>query len=236
MNAPFTTSDFLEVFARYNRATSAVAFVLVMMALIAAFAVARQWRHRDRWASGVLGVLWVWAGVAFHLVFFADVNPTAMAFGVLFVVQGLAFFGLGVLRHEIVFHAQLRTARGITGLLVMTYALVLYPLFSAAVGHRWPHAPTFGAPCPVDLFTLGLLLWTKSPVPRLLLIVPLGWAMVASAGAWEFEMHEDWGLAAAAVLAAAWLWPRRREQESHRPHDHDGTAISYRIRKDASKI
>ena len=236
MNAPFTKSDFLEVFARYNQATSVVAFVLVVMALIAAFAVARQWRGHDRCASGVLGMFWLWSGVAFHLAFFADVNPAAIAFGVLFVVQGLAFFGLGMLRHEIIYHAQLRTARGITGLLVMTYAIGVYPWFSAAVGHRWPHTPTFGAPCPVDLFTLGLLLWTQSPVPRLLLLVPLGWALVASVGAWEFEMHEDWGLAAAAVLAAAWLWPRRREQESHRPHVRHGTAVSHRVLKDVSRI
>ena len=31
MNVPFTKSDFLDVFARYNQATPAIAFVLVVM-------------------------------------------------------------------------------------------------------------------------------------------------------------------------------------------------------------
>jgi hypothetical protein len=234
MNAHFSKSDFLDVFARYNNATSAVAFVLLVMALAAAFGVARQWRHSDRWANGVLGVLWVWSGVAFHLAFFADVNPAAIAFGVLFVVQGFAFVRRGVLRHEIVFQAKLMTARGIIGLLVMTYAIVAYPLISAAIGHRWPHTPTFGAPCPVDLFTLGLLLWTKSQVPRLLLALPLGWAAVASVAAWGFGMHEDWGLAGAAVIAAVWLWPLRRTQAAQQPRTV--AAVSGRIAKHVFKI
>src|SRR5688572_28017194 len=128
MNAPFTKLDFLDVFARYNQATSAVAFLLVVMALTAALGVARQSRYHDRWASGVLGVLWLWSGAGFHLAFFADVNPAASAFGVLFILQGFAFVRRGVLRHEIVFQAQLRTARGVTGFLMMTYAVALYPL------------------------------------------------------------------------------------------------------------
>ena len=117
----------------------------------------------------------------------------------------------------------------------MTYAIVEYPLISAAIGHRWPHSPTFGAPCPVDLFTLGLLLWRKSPVRRLLLVVPLGWAVVASVAAWEFEIHEDWGLSAAAVIAAVWLWPRRRTRESQQPGG-PATAVSDRIAKHGFKI
>jgi hypothetical protein len=235
VNAPFTKADLLDIFARYNEATSPVPFALVVMALMAALGIARRWRYRDRWASGVLGVLWLWSGVAFHLAFFAEINRAAVAFGVLFVVQGLAFVWRGVLRQELVFRPQLKTTRGVSGLLVMVFAIAAYPLISGTLGHRWPHTPTFGAPCPIDFFTLGLLLWTKSRVPRSLLIVPLGWALVAGIGAWEFEMHEDWALAAAAVIAAAWLWPRSRAQESPRPA-REVTAVSHRIWKHAPKI
>jgi hypothetical protein len=235
MSTPFTKLDFMDVFARYNRATPGMAFVLVAIALMAALGVARRSRFRDRWASGVLGLLWLWSGVAFHLAFFADTNPAAIAFGILFVVQGLAFFARGVLRHELTFRGNLGTARGITGLLVMTYAIAGYPLISFAVGHRWPHLPTFGAPCPVDLFTLGLLLWTKSPIPRWLLVVPLGWAVVASIAAWDFGMHEDWGLAAAAMVAAAWLWPRGQKPAPHGRPRRPVTSIPHRVWKHASR-
>jgi hypothetical protein len=212
VNVPFSKSDFLAVFARYNEATWPLTIVLVAIALSAVVGLLCDWRYRDRWASGVLATLWLWSGMGFHLAYFSDVNPAAIAFGFSFIIQGMGFLRFGVLRHEIVFHTPLRSARGITGLLVMTYAVAIYPLVSASLGHRWPNAPSFGAPCPVDAFTLGLLLWTRAPVPRLLLAIPIGWALVAGVAAWEFGMREDWGLAIAAVIAAGWLlprWPKR---------------------------
>jgi hypothetical protein len=232
---PFTKSEFLDVFERYNQATWPIGLVLAALAITAALAVVRQSRIRDRWASSVLGVLWLWSELAFHLAFFAEVNPVAIAFGLLFVVQGLVFLARAGWRHELTFQAQFRTPRGIVGLVVMTYAIAIYPLISAAVGHRWPHTPTFGAPCPVDLFTLGLLLWTKSPVPRLQLAIPLGWALVTSVVAWNFGMHEDWGLVAAAVVTAAWPGPRRQAQASRRAHVRPVTAIAHRVWKHESK-
>ena len=140
----------------------------------------------------------------------------------------------GVWRRELTFQAQLRTTRGIAGLSVMTFAIAGYPLISAAVGHRWTHTPTFGAPCPVDLFTLGLLLWSKPPVSRWLLAVPFGWVLVASIAAWDFGMHEDWGLAVAAIVAAAWVWPRRQKPARHFPPGRSVEAILHRVSKHVS--
>ena len=227
VNPPFSKSDFLAVFARYNAATWFVTILLVAIAVSAVVGLFCAWRYRDRWACGVLAILWLWSGIGFHLAYFSDVNPAAIAFGFSFIVQGLGFFRFGVLRHEIVFHTPFRSARGITGLVVMTYAVVIYPLVSTSLGHRWPGAPSFGAPCPVDVFTLGLLLWTRAPVPRLLLAIPIGWALVAGVAAWEFGMREDWGLAIAALVAAGWLLPRWTKpisspfQEAH--HDQHTT-------------
>ena len=235
MNAPFTPADFLDVFARYNGATRVVTFGLVILALSGVLGLLRNWRYRDRWASGVLAVLWLWSGIGYHLAFFADVNPAAMVFGLLFVVQGVSLLRRAVLRHALVFRAPVGSARGMLGLVVMAYAVAGYPLVSAALGHRWPHVPTFGAPCRVDLFTLGLLLWTSAPVPRLLLAIPLGWALVAGFAAWEFEMHEDWALVAAAAVAAVWLLPRWHEREPRREQSHH-RRVSHRIWKHASKI
>lgn len=235
MNAPFSTSDFLDVFARYNEATWPAAFILIALALSSAAMAYRQRRHADRWAGFVLAMLWGWSGIGYHLAFFADLNPPAIAFGLLFVAQAVAFFRRGVLRHQLVFNVPLRSARGVAGCAVMAFALAGYPLASAALGHRWPHAPMFGAPCPVDLFTLGLLLWTKSPVPRSVLAIPLGWAVVATVGAWEFGMHEDWGLTIVAVVAGAWLLPRRREARARRLHARPDPVVSHRIWKHVSR-
>ena len=234
MNIPFSRTDFLEVFARYNEATWGMPNILLLLAFSAVYGLLRDWRVRDRWASGVLALLWLWSGIVYHLAFFADVNPAAIVFGLLFVVQGVSFFRRGVMHHGLRFSASLTSARAIAGLVVMAYAIAVYPLIAAAVGHHWPRVPTFGAPCPVDLFTLGLLLWTTMPIPRLLLAIPLGWALVASIAAWEFKMHEDWGLIAAAVVAAAWLLPRWRERPS-RIERRQHASVSRRVWKHASK-
>ena len=87
MNAPFSRSDFLDVFARCNEATWPVAFILIALALSAAAAAYCQRRYADRWAGFVLAMLWGWSGIGYHLAFLADLNPPAIAFGLLFSRQ-----------------------------------------------------------------------------------------------------------------------------------------------------
>jgi uncharacterized protein DUF6064 len=49
-----------------------------------------------------------------------------------------------------------------------------------ATGHRYPEMPMFGVtPCPVTIFTFGLLLLTVRPVPRSLFVIPFVWSAVA---------------------------------------------------------
>ena len=208
MSAIFTQADFLDVFARYNTAVGIAPLVLIALALLGVGAIAWDWRQRDAWASGILAALWIWAGLAYHLAFFADINPAAIFFGAVFVGQGLAFAHLGVWRQQLIFARPRRNARGGAGWLVLIYAILIYPLVSLASGHAWPAMPTFGAPCPVTLYTCGLLLWSEGPVPRIFLLVLLGWALLAMVVALDFGMHEDWGLLIAAAVTVAWLWRR----------------------------
>ena len=45
---------------------------------------------------GSLAAMWIWTGVSYHGLFFAPINPLALAFGALFVVQGILFVNKGV--------------------------------------------------------------------------------------------------------------------------------------------
>jgi hypothetical protein len=229
MNAPFTREDFLDVFARYNEATWPMPFFLLVLALLALLALNRHWRHCDRLVSTILMVLWSWSGIVFHLGFFADVSPVGFAFGILFLFQAGGFFRWGVMRHRVVFNAPGLSRRGITGAILIGYALFGYPLIAAA--HGWPRIPTFGAPCPVVLFTFGLLFWSGSTLPRPLLIAPLAWAVIGSSAAVQFGMYEDWALAPAAVAAAIWLLPRRSELRALSHELRATGAIPHRIRR-----
>jgi hypothetical protein len=72
------------------------------------------------------------------------------------------------------------------GGLFVVYALVVYPLLGAALGHRFPAAPTFGLPCPTTLFTVGLLAFLRRPFPASVLVIPALWTVVgtSAASAW----------------------------------------------------
>ena len=74
--------------------------------------------------------------------------------------------------------------------------------------------PTFGAPCPTTIFTLGLLLWAEPPVPRGAVVVPALWAGIGTVGAVVLGVPEDFGLTIAAVIAilVALFAPQRAEQ------------------------
>jgi hypothetical protein len=78
-------------------------------------------------------------------------------------------------------------------------------------GQAWPRAPSFGiAPCPLAIFTFGLLLMAGPRVPWHLLVIPLLWAAVGGSAAWLLDMPQDMGLPAAAVLAAALAFRKNR--------------------------
>jgi hypothetical protein len=99
------------------------------------------------------------------------------------------------------------------GAVLIVYALVVYPVLGHLLGHRYPAAPTFGLPCPTTIFTFGVLLWARAPVPRVLVVVPMLWAALGAVAAMQLGVPEDFGLLVAGVTAVPMilLAPRRRE-------------------------
>lgn len=198
---PFTAEEFLGVFAAYNTAVWPMQLVLLLVA-VTAVAVAIYGRSSNQLRVGPLlvGLLWLWSGAVYHLRFFGAVNPAAKVFGILFLAQGLLLC-VAAIRGTIVF--EFRSARFRTiGLAIATYGLVVYPVVGWLLGHRYPSAPTLGAPCPVAILTIGMLLLSRDRVPMRLLFIPLIWATIATSAALSFGMLEDLGLSVAAVVAA----------------------------------
>ena len=127
---------------------------------------------RNKIISGLLGLLWLWTGVVYHLIFFTTISPPAHLFGTLFIIQGLLFLYEGVARNRLSFRAS-RRFDGILGAVFIAYALVIYPLIGYALGRIFPSTPTFGTPCPTTtIFTFGLLLWADRKISLSLLIIP----------------------------------------------------------------
>jgi hypothetical protein len=77
----------------------------------------------------------------------------------------------------------------------VTYAAVLYPAVGAWTGHGYLQMPMFGiTPCPVTLFTFGMLLLSTAPVPRALLPIPLAWSLLGGSAAFLLGIAQDWPL------------------------------------------
>lgn len=204
MGLPFTTEQFLDVMGRYNEAVWPAQWGLYLLGVCAVALAVRAGTAGGRAVAAILATLWAWMGIAYHLAFFRAINPAAVAFGAAFVAQGALFLWLGVRHDRLTFRVR-GDLPGTVGALLALYALAGYPALAYALGHRWPATPTFGLPCPTTILTLALLAWASPPAPRLLLVVPLAWAAVATSAAVQLGMGEDFGLTAAAVLVVAAL-------------------------------
>ena len=212
MRIPFTVEQFLAVFARFNEAIWPAQLGAYLLGLLVFWLALRGGSQAARAVPWLLAGAWAFVGVAYHLLFFAEVNPVARGFGVVFLVQAglLGWAGHG---RRVAFGWS-RTPRAATGLVLVGYAMLIYPLLGAALGHAYPASPVFGVtPCPTTIFTFGVLLLTQGPVPRWLLLVPSLWAAVGTSAALQLGMREDLGLPVAAVAAVAFLLrPRPRPE------------------------
>jgi hypothetical protein len=208
---PFTPTEFFDVFRRYNEAVWPAQLLLVAASLMVVVLAFRPSSSAGRVSVLVLAMLWLWAGVIYHGAFFRQINPVAAVFGAVFVVQGVIFAWLGIRERPVTFRAR-RDPAGVAGGLMIVYALLLYPLIGLLAGHRYPAAPTFGVPCPTTIFTLGLLLWAEPPVPRPAVVIPVLWAVVATIGAVQLGVPEDFGLTIAAAIAAPVMLFSRRQR------------------------
>jgi hypothetical protein len=199
MRLPFDTHQFFSVFVRYNTAVWPAQVALTLAALCAVALALWPRRGSDRTIAVILGVLWLWMGVVYHLVFFRSINPAAVVFGILFILEGvlLIVFGgwLGRLRF-----AWTPTISGLLGAALISYALLVYPTLTLVLGHQYPAAPTFGLPCPTTIVTLGLLALTSSRPPLSVLAIPLLWSAVGVSAAVQLGIWEDLGLVAAGGL------------------------------------
>jgi Family of unknown function (DUF6064) len=207
MLLPFTPDQFLAVFAAYNLAVWPAQLVACLLGLGMVLALLRPTRWTQRIVGAGLGLMWVWTGVAYHALFFAPINKAAHAFAALFVVQGLLFAHAALLRSELRF-TRGHGLRAWLGWALIAYSALIYPLIGAA-GHGYPAMPMFGVtPCPVTLFSLGVLLLAHQPVPRRLLPIPLVWALVGGSAAFLLAVPQDWLLIASGLLIVPWLWRR----------------------------
>lgn len=201
MQLPFTVEQFYEVFRAYNETLWPTQVFLFVLALAAVGLAAFPRRGTDIAVSAILAFFWAWLGLAYHLAFFASINPLAYVFSAVSVAGAAVFLWHGVVRRRLKFRLA-RCARTAVGLSLVIFALGIYPAWTWYAGHHYPASPTFGLPCPTTIFTVGMLAFLVAPYPRSLFAAPFLWCLVGSQAAFLLGATQDLGLLVAAIVAA----------------------------------
>jgi hypothetical protein len=199
MKLPFTLEQFLDVFRQYNISIWPVQVLLVVLALITIYFSIFRKPYSVKIIVSVLAFLWLWMGIVYHLIYFSSINKTATLFGCLFIIQGLLLFYFGIIKDKLKFQFSLNRY-GITGMALIMFALILYPLLGYCLGHVYPSSPTFGLPCPTTIFTFGILLFSSSRIPFIVIIIPAIWSVIGFSAVISLGMKEDTGLLIAGLI------------------------------------
>ena len=200
---PFSRDEFFGVFAVYNPAIFPAQVLAYLLGLLVVVILLRRPDRRGAVViSLVLSLMWLWTGIAYHWLSFAAVNPLAPVFAVLFVAQGLLMAASGIGGHGLNFGIH-GGVRGLAGWTFIVYAAVIYPAIGFAAGHAYPAMPMFGVtPCPVTIFTFGVLI-LASRAPCHLFVIPVLWSFIGGSAALLLDVPQDWFLLLSGIAAAA---------------------------------
>lgn len=210
MKTPFTVDQFLEVFKVYNETVFPAQIILYLLSFTAIYLAIRPSSKSGHIISGLLAFFWLWMGTVYHLIFFTAINKAAYFFGAAFILQSILFLRYGVFKNKLSFkfHSDIY---GVTGIILILFALIIYPVLSHFLGHVYPSSPTFGLPCPTTIFTFGILFLSDKKCPVAILIIPIVWSVIGFTAAFNFGIWEDTGLLTAGLLSLTLLMFKNRK-------------------------
>lgn len=209
MNPPFTVTQFLKVFEDYNNAVFPAQIIFYLIA--AASVVFIFLKKYDVLTGCIISFFWLWMGAVYHIAFFTSINKAAYLFGIFFMIQSLLtlYFAL---RKKFLF-AFKTDLYGLTGIVLIVYALIIYPVIGMLAGHGYPQSPLLGLPCPTTIFTFGLFLMSDKKFPVTLLIIPFLWSVLGFTAAINFGIKEDTGLLISGILALILILYKNKNSE-----------------------
>lgn len=77
MKTPFSTDQFFEVFRNYNETVYPMQVILYLICITAIVLIFKPNNKSDKIISSMLGFLWIWIGIVYHLIFFTAINKAA---------------------------------------------------------------------------------------------------------------------------------------------------------------
>ncbi len=200
MRIPFTTAQFFEVIEKYNAAVFPLQIVIGILGILCLYLLYSKNKIRNTFIGSFLGFLWIWIGIAYHLLFFTGINKAAYLFGSLFILQGILFLLNTFSRNRLVFEFEWKP-KDYIGYFFILYGLVIYPVISYFVEGSIDKTIVLGLPCPSTILTFGFLMLTTSKLPKYLLIIPSLWAIVGLGAALSLGIYQDLMMLVAAIAA-----------------------------------
>ncbi len=204
-----TGEQLLEVVAAYNQSIWPMQIIGYVLAIITVFLAFKKTVWASRINFAVLGFFWLWVAMMYWLPSAGPVFPIGYVFLVFFLIEGVLFL-IQAAKSKLSFgtYNKIHTIGGITMIL---YTTIGYPLLAIFLDHPYPQASLIGlTPCPLTLYTFGLLLLTSSAVPFYLLIVPLFWGL--SGVLWiSIGMWEDVGMVLGSLVSIVLILRRNKK-------------------------
>jgi hypothetical protein len=211
MRLPFSIEQFLSVFETYNLVIWPMQIMAYALGAMAVFMVFLPVRYSGKIITAVLAIFWLWTGMMYHVAHFSAINRAAFLFGALFAAQGILFLIYGLRRNGLDFKFEYNMS-SVAGIVLISYAMLFYPLLGILLGHAYPRSPVFGvAPCPVAIFTFGILLTNRTRPPVTILVIPFLWSIVGFSAAISLGMREDIGLLVAGVIGVTLAFTKNKK-------------------------
>lgn len=214
MKLPFTIRQFLEVFQKYNNTVFPLQILFLLLAILIIVIAYRGSEKHQKFILFILAAFWVWMGAVYHIGYFSAINNAAYLFGVVFILEGILLLIYGFVNAP-AFNFQ-KNIQSITSVLLLAYALIIYPLIGYFTGHVYPYSPTFGLPCPTTIFTFAIFLLAQPGLPFYLAIIPLLWSVIGFSAAFSLGIYEDTALiiSGLAFVALYFVKSKRRRAKN----------------------
>jgi hypothetical protein len=200
MKTPITTDQFFTVFETYNHAVFPVQIVLFLLTILAFIAIGSKIREKDKFVAGVLGVIWIWTGIGYHLIFYSHINILSLGYGVVFILQGLFLLWEGVLLHNLKFVFRM-SVQAYLGYFFILYGLIIYPVAGYLAEPIVSRTISIGLPSPTIILTFGFLLLCDKKFSKYLLIIPSLWAVIGMSAGIKSGEYQGLMMVLAAVVA-----------------------------------
>ena len=204
METPFTTEQFFSVFESYNSTVFPAQIILLLLVIFAMYMVITKKSGMNRTIGSLLGLFWIWMAAVYHIIFFSSINPVAIMFGALFILQGISLLIETFKRKKLEFSYS-GNLKGNLGLIFILFGLVIYPVISYYLGGSVEKTISFGLPCPTTIATFGFYLLASKKFSKYLLIIPSLWALIGTTAALKFGVYQDFLFIITAIVANLYI-------------------------------